>query len=334
MSSLPDIYFTPEYGKAYENHENGKLDVFEYKDEVGQISCQFIRRKLIQFEGYEDYSDIITPYGYGGPLILECTNELIRNNLVERFYKSFYEYCMDEKIVSFFIRFHPLLYNANDFIKTFDQVHAIRKIIVMDLSKDLFYEEIDRKARQNFNKAVKMNMVYEHDPECNLLETFYEMYTKTMEKNQASDYYYFPREYFANLKKLLGNSLELHVGKLEGQVVCLMLTFCYGDYVHLHLTASTREGYKSFANEFVKINCALKCSQRGFKWMIIGGGVSNDPEDSLYLFKKKFSKTDPYDFYIGKNVFNQQVYNQLSKVAEKQRTELSQDFFPLYRAPL
>ena len=37
-----DIYFDINYGKLYETMENGKAEIFEYEDDNGKVSNQFI----------------------------------------------------------------------------------------------------------------------------------------------------------------------------------------------------------------------------------------------------------------------------------------------------
>ena len=39
-----DIYFEENYGKLYEETENGKTEIFKYEDANGIITNQFIKR--------------------------------------------------------------------------------------------------------------------------------------------------------------------------------------------------------------------------------------------------------------------------------------------------
>ena len=52
--NYPDIYFTPEYGKASEESDKGEWELCVYKD---LMFCYL--KKL-------DENKIITPYGYSG----------------------------------------------------------------------------------------------------------------------------------------------------------------------------------------------------------------------------------------------------------------------------
>ena len=59
------------------------------------------------------------------------------------------------------------------------------------------------------------------------------------------------------------------------------------------------------------------------------GGRSNSSKDNLYLFKRQFGKNTEFDFYIGKKVWNNKIYNKICKIMGVCEDE---DFFPAYRA--
>lgn len=72
MNENIDFYFDRNYGKLYEKCEDGIQEIFEYEDENGKISNQFIKRKIDVKVEEKKYFDIVTPYGYGGPIINYC----------------------------------------------------------------------------------------------------------------------------------------------------------------------------------------------------------------------------------------------------------------------
>ena len=65
-----DIYFEENYGKLYEKMEGGKQEIFTFSCEYGKVRHQFIKRTI-----NGEWFDLITPYGYGGPVIVETTNK-------------------------------------------------------------------------------------------------------------------------------------------------------------------------------------------------------------------------------------------------------------------
>ena len=48
----------------------------------------------------------------------------------------------------------------------------------------------------------------------------------------------------------------------------------------------------------------------GVKKFHLGGGINSDEQNPLFRFKRKFSKSK-YDFYIGKTIFNKEIYDLL-----------------------
>ena len=61
-----------------------------------------------------NYNDIVTPYGYGGPIAI-ADSENDRKQLIDKYYKEFAQCCVDNNIVSEFVRFHPIINNVEGF---------------------------------------------------------------------------------------------------------------------------------------------------------------------------------------------------------------------------
>jgi lipid II:glycine glycyltransferase (peptidoglycan interpeptide bridge formation enzyme) len=76
------------------------------------------------------------------------------------------------------------------------------------------------------------------------------------------------------------------------------------------------------------------CSVMGYKNINLGGGRTNSVNDSLFKFKKNFSKKN-CDYYIGKRIHKPIVYEQLKELfivkfgAEKY--EKQKHFLQFYR---
>ncbi|MDR2182964.1 MAG: GNAT family N-acetyltransferase, partial [Clostridiales bacterium] len=101
-----DIYFLPEYANLYADGDTTP-EVFDFECEHGRVHYSFLRRR-IDFKG-DIYYDITTPYGYGGPVVAGChTSEAA---LISSFDEAFTNYCVENRIVSEFVRFHPVIKN-------------------------------------------------------------------------------------------------------------------------------------------------------------------------------------------------------------------------------
>jgi hypothetical protein len=73
--------------------------------------------------------------------------------------------------------------------------------------------------------------------------------------------------------------------------------------------------------------------EQGYKTFHLGGGVGSG-EDNLYKFKAAFNKMSDYQFSIGKQIFDQEKYDELVALRAKQDPVFNPEskFFPLYRS--
>ena len=78
---------------------------------------------------------------------------------------------------------------------------------------------------------------------------------------------------------------------------------------------------------------ALWGCEQGFKTFHLGGGLGSS-EDNLYQFKASFNRNSDYQFSIGKEIFDQEKYDELVALRAKQDPSFIRDskFFPLYRS--
>lgn len=325
---MKDIYFEDNYGKLYENHEQGVCKSYVFKNNFGQIKHMFIKREIpVKING-EIYYDLVTPYGYGGPIITECQQGL-RENLVREFIDDFQCYCKNNNIVSEFVRFHPILENVKDFNKYYSASH-IRNTVGTNLSKydDPFQSEFSRSCRKNIRKAIKNNVTYRIKEKPNDVSEFREFYFSTMDRNNAADYYYFDEEYFNLCVKYFKENLLLVEAIYQEQPIAMGLYFIYGDLIHIHLSGTLSEYLHLSPAYILRYAVTEWGKENGYDLIHHGGGRTNDQQDGLYTFKKRFGANTEFDFHIGKKIWNEKIYNQL---CEKTHTKDEEDFFPAYR---
>ena len=315
-----DIYFDDNFGKLYECIEHGKAVVYNFSCEYGKIKHQFIRRSIDDV-----YSDLVTPYGYGGPLILEASD---REKLLTAFAENFKQYCLENNIVSEFVRFHPLINNALDFTQIYN-CELIRHTLGTDLTAhdDPTQGAFSKSCRKNIKKALKNGVSFVVTPQPQNLDRFIDIYYATMDRNTASDYYYFPKTYFEDCLKWFQKDLLLIEAVYEEQTIAAGMYFARDGVVHIHLSGTLSEFLYLSPAYILRYAAVLWAKEHHFRIVYHGGGKSNSPEDSLYLFKRQFSDKE-YDFYVGKKIWNQSVYDQLC--AEK-NIDSNSDFFPAYR---
>ena len=324
-----DIYYNKYYGKLYENTEHGKLETFELNSEYGKIEHIFIKRE-IEMNNERKYYDIVTPYGYGGPIIMECND---KEKLLAQFKKNFTEYCAENNIVSEFIRFHPIFENALDFNNIYDVVYS-RHTVGTNLKdfddpvKAEFSKSLRKEIKKAENKGVSTRLILAPDN----LFVFKKLYEETMDRNKADSYYYFPNSYYEYIIKYLKEEvLEIQL-IYENEIIASEIYFIEGDLMHAHLLGSSQKMLDLNAGALLEAAAARWGHEHGYRYIHHGGGRTSAEDDSLYTYKKKYGKNTEFDFYIGKKIWNTEIYDKLVTKREKElNCKIESDYFPKYR---
>ncbi|TYS59863.1 peptidoglycan bridge formation glycyltransferase FemA/FemB family protein [Sutcliffiella horikoshii] len=333
MSSLTvnkeqDIYFNDNYGKLYENVENGKVKIFHYKCDLGEVENQFIIRKIPRRNVEEAYYDIATPYGYGGPIILDCDNDK-KGELISLYSTAFSDYCKENNIVSEFVRFHPLINNVNDFKEVYD-IACIRKTLGTNLKdyENPVQSEFSKSCRKNIRKALNNGVSFEIIEKPADLGEFKQIYYSTMDRNNASGYYYFNDEYFENILTHFRDNIIIVKAIYNEKTIAQGLYFVHKKYIHIHLSGTFSEFLYLSPAYILRYAVTIWGKENGYEMIHHGGGRSNAENDGLFKFKKGFAKNTEFDFFIGKKIWNEKIYNELCKEIGVNNDA---QFFPAYR---
>ncbi len=323
-----DIYFRPEYGKLCELIDGGISEVFEYKTEHGKVTNLFIKREIPELVNGEKYYDIITPYGYGGPIVSAESDEFIPE-LCSGYDKTFTEYCKENNIVSEFVRFHPLYNNARDFEEIYHPEH-IRNTLGTNLADfdDPVQSEFGKSCRKNIRRALNAGISFSVTRAPENIDEFMEIYYSTMDRDNASEFYYFDKKYFDTILEYFRNELIYTKAIYEDKVIAANICFVTDGNIHIHLSGTLSEYLYLSPAYVLRYAVAMWGKENGLCTIHHGGGTSNSPEDSLYCFKKQFAKNTEFEFYIGKKIRNKEIYN---KLCEKAGTPADSSFFPAYR---
>lgn len=307
-----DIYHTPEYYIMHEINGDGKAQCFVYKEKDNIVLYPFLIKKIKGYDLDDDYYDIETAYGYGGPI----TNS-DETSFLLKFEHYFIDYCYENNIIAEFIRFNPLIDNKNIF-KTDIEILPNRKIVTLDLSKSIdriWSQEINSKNRNMIRKAIRNDLKPVQSKDIN---TFKKIYFITMNKVKANGYYYFSEDYFDQIVKK-ENYTILNI-KHQDEVIASSIFMGYGHYFHYHLSGSKKEYLNLSPNNFMLWEAIKLGKEKGYKFMNFGGGLSNQSKDSLFRFKSAFSRKH-LDFYIGKRIHNSKVYSFLISEWEKKHNK-------------
>lgn len=320
-----DVYYLSGYVCAFHVHGDGDPFLLYYEENGLRAIYVYMRRKTALPEVY----DSVTPYGYGGVLFEGDTSD---ENL-KAFWEAYVIKMHEEHIVDNFVRYHPVLRNA-ELMKTISNVIDLGKTIAFDLaSPDLIWENIISKNRNMIRKAEKNGIEIFHSRDVELFKDFRRIYNATMDKDNAEKYYYFGEAFYESIHRDLNDNYEMFYAVLNGEIIAMSIMLHGNKQMHYHLSGSLIE-YRNLApSNLLLYKAALWGCEHGFKTFHLGGGVGSG-EDNLYRFKAAFNKNSDYQFSIGKQVFDQEKYDELVKIRRESDPSFDESsrYFPLYRA--
>lgn len=328
---MRDLFFIKDYAQLYEHIEGGICEVFEFEHSLGSVYHQFIKREIpVQLEG-GPYFDLLTPYGYGGPVITELKDETRKDELVKHFCQAFQVYCDDHKIVTEFVRFHPLIDNALDFKSCYNVLFRRHTTgVTLKGFEDPVQEEFSGSTRKRIRKALKDGVTYRITINPSNLDEFQDIYLTTMKRVGAENFYFFDKQYFSKIIDNLGEHLIIVEAIYDSQVIGAEMHFHTDSVIHTHLSG-TVDGFNHLSPVYVMTYAIVEwAKEHGVEYIHSGGGVNPGPDDSLYVFKKRFGKNTEFDYYVGNKVWNEQIYQQLNQLTN---TDTESELFPAYRFP-
>lgn len=320
-----DVYYLSGYVKSFHIHGDGDPYLLLYEEDGLRAIYVYMRRETVLPGVY----DSITPYGYGG--VLFEGESSVENR--KAFWDAYIIKMQKEGIVDNFVRYHPVLMNAIP-MKSISKVIDLGKTIAFDLSSpNLIWDNIISKNRNMIRKAEKNGIEIHHSRDLSLFEDFRRIYNATMDKDHAEEYYYFGKEFYESIHHDLYDNYEMFYATLEGQIIAMAIILYANKQMHYHLSGSMME-YRTLApSNLLLYKAALWGCENGFKTFHLGGGVGSG-EDNLYKFKAAFNRNSNYQFSIGKQVFNQELYDELVRIRKESDPSFNESslFFPLYRA--
>jgi lipid II:glycine glycyltransferase (peptidoglycan interpeptide bridge formation enzyme) len=290
------------------------------------VYYSFLKRKIPDLLGYETFYDILTPYGFSGPIILE-SDKASKELLISVYDDAFRDYCFNENIVAEYVIFSPWLMNHLDFEKIYSLKYNNYTLYIDLTVKDFFLEEFCSKIRTKIRKAEKLGVRLEYDYSGSSLNEFYRLYQYTVEKNDVSEYYKFNIDFLTRMFNSLNNRQFLINARFENEYISSAIFMEYGDYLHFHLVANDYRYYQKNANSLIMYEAANWGQKHNKKQMHIGGASTSE----LYAFKKQFTRRGICDRYIGQKIRNEAIYNKLVDMRLKKGDIKNSSYFPLYR---
>lgn len=320
-----DVYWLSGYVKAFKTHGDGKPLLFFYNGESTRGINVLMKRDIAKdgrFKGKIQegkYFDFATPYGYGG-WIIEGEN-------TEGLFEEYSEWIRRNRIVSEFVRFHPIIKNHNA-SRSFYEVIQLGEVVHMDLSSpEDIWNNITSKNRNMIRKAIKNDIRIYNGRFPEIYKKFRAIYNGTMDKDNAEQYYYFEKQFYKSLLEDLPQQAQVFWAEKDKQVIAASIILATNRRMNYHLSGSVREFSSLAPTNLLLYEAALWGCANGYKTLYLGGGVGSG-EDSLFKFKRAFYKGNLNHFFIGKKIYSQEIYSELIGL----RAEIENSgYFPMYR---
>ncbi len=338
-----DVFHTAAYHEYAHHSGEGEPYLLVVGDRAQGMAWPYLLRPTPDREASPDPSstDVTSVYGYPGPIAWGC---LPGSGFLVSAWAEVIGVWRQQRAVSAFTRFHPLLDNAllvdglawpADGEPGGGGVIEAGPTVSVDLAGGYNGAQAGygRDLRREIAAARREGLTTSEDEGWRDLAEFARLYRETMARNRAADYYYWEEGDFRRLSDSLGQGLHLLVTRMDEVVAAAGLFTLFDGIVECLLLASG-SAFRSLSPTKVLIDDAVQWSvDRGASVLHLGGGRGGR-EDSLLWFKGRFSPRR-HRFATGRWVLDAARYGDL---VDRRRGGASEaivggDFFPAYRAP-
>ena len=316
-----------------ENYGELNYFLFEKQDEP-IIIMPFIQRKVICQEKVYPYFDVISPWGYGGPIF----NGEVTEEDITAFWQHVDDWYAEHNVITEFIRF-SLNGNHRNYSGTLVKTLSNVKGRLLDNFEDQ-WKAFHAKVRNNYRKAAQYNLDFKlfqkEEITKEQIKIFNNIYVDTMTRNNADNSYYFSNSYFEDLILSNIDNFSIAVVYHEDTPISVELIISYQETIYAFLGGTNAEYFSYRPNDFLRVKVVEWAISANKKYYVLGGGIK-DGDGLLRSKKALFPKDELAIFYTGRKIVNPEVYEELCISVDKEKYEsiteenFGEHFFPLYR---
>ncbi len=328
-----NAYYSFEYLTYFTNNAYSKLKYFLFKSiDAPIILMPFILREIRINEKETSYFDVVSPYGYSGPLFKDA---ILDENIVE-FWKHVDSWYKENNVITEFIRF-----SLNDYSRLYSGtlVPALKNVKGVIVNEEEQWSKFKPKVRNNHRRSIQYGLtleIYYNPIPLEVIKDFYDIYILTMQRNNADNQFFHYIDYFEKLiTENEENSIIAMVYK-DSKPISTELILTVNNTIYSYLGGTLSEYFYTRPNDFLKIEVMNWARERGIEHYVLGGGREDD--DGLYKYKKAFFPNDEdIIFKTGQKIINQKVYDELCHAHNSEeyvhvhKTDFKNCFFPFYR---
>lgn len=323
-------YHAPDYLALLERYFGAgdeTAELFVYGDDDAFVYYPYLLRDVsrVPFSVDSDldpaeYTDVATSWYYGGPLCSPGAD----GDLITAFREAFHQHCRDAGIVAEFVRYDPNLGNH----RTFDVMPAEfdRQTVTVDLtqSEAELWDGFEKRNRNAIRQGQDSILSVEPTSDRADYQRFHEIYSNAMEARDASNHYRFGLEFFVDLLADPDRATLL-VARDGEDVVGGSMVVHDAQIAHDYIRASNPDYWDQRVNNLLCYEAMMHMRETDRRLFDFQGG-----RPGVFRFKKAFSP-DRREFYIGKEIHLEPVYDQLIEAAAASGIDTDKDYFPAYR---
>lgn len=327
-----DVYQLSGYSKGFSNRNEGIPRLLYYtKDGIRGMNV-VMKRDIAEAPQFSELLsrnslfDLTTPYGYGGWLF-EGEGEVSADS----FSREYEEWCRENRIVSEFVRFHPVQNNVIGINEVVYDPAFLGNTVAIGLdTPEQIWERLSPKNRGHIRKAMKSGVEVKISADRDSYMEFMKIYESTMRRDEASDYYYFDSTFYDSIRNDLEGNALLFTAYLGRLPIAASIMLFANRYMNYHLSGQLFEYRKFSGTSLILYEAAKWGCRHGYKTLHLGGGVGAQ-RGSLYDYKKSFNaKGNDYNFYVGKKIHMPKKYDALCSIRGIEKTG-TEGYFPSYR---
>lgn len=283
-----EAYWHPEFVEASARWEQAEACCLQVECGAGWMLYPFLRHPIHGYDAIAPgVADAQTAYGYGGPLAGGESEQ----DAADAMLRDAAEWMRGRAIVAEFVRCHGTWCDQALLERAGYRLMVVRTNVecVLPAEQDGFLADWESLARRNVRTAEKKLLRARKGSGAEDWMAFVRLYARTADRLEMAACYRFDEAYFAGIAALPDACRELWlVDDADGMPVSAAIVLYGGSIAHYHLGASDFEKRGLCPNDFLYLTMARAAQRRGCGRIVWGGGLSNDPADSLFQFKCHF----------------------------------------------
>jgi hypothetical protein len=278
-----------------------------------------------------DSADIVTPYGYGGPFRWGETSG--NSEIAPAFWSEFNAWAAAANVVSEVVRF--FLFPEAMLEYPGDRRTVLDNVVRSLGSEDELWRNFEHKVRKNVNKARAAHVTVQVDEGGERLDEFLGVYAGTMERRNAAEKYFFPREYFERFRTDLKEQCVWFHACVGAKIISTELVLISADRIYSFLGGTDSAWFHVRPNDLLKFEIMNWARYAGKSEFVLGGGYSRG--DSIYRYKLSFAPNGSVPFSIGFRILNIKAYERLTQARHNAamidggEQQPNPEYFPAYR---